>query len=197
MLNKKIESISNDEIEVIAKNVEELEAAIENYKKQKECLEEKFNTMVFDHFENELPQFKESIITFESLKRENVYVTDVNFIEGEKPTINFAILKPSIENIPYTYIESRLQKIHLLCWKTFCASFNYSIEIVVTSEMEKNLLSEILKTIKSQLCEIQEFRTMDFNNIQVSITLSKFNERYEVFSTIRPLIMNIKKDENL
>lgn len=191
LLNTKPQGLCESELATLTQNIQDLENGTIELTEKKEPLSSTFAIMLFDHFENDLPQFKESKVTFESLRQEGVLVSNVVTSSEEKPTIKFIIPKPTNEPIAYSYISTRIQKIHMLCWKTLVGTFNYEIQIQTYSQNEQLQTREILKTLCNDFNDIQELRIIDFKNIKVNSAPEKFKERYEVFAYIRPLIMNI------
>lgn len=190
LLNTKSSNLSNDEQAVLLDNVATLDKGIKELGCKKATLEEQFTLMLFDHFDEETPVYKEATITFESLRQECVVLGDVIDGNNEKPTLRFLIIKPNNELISYSFIAARIAKIHMFCTKTLFGSFNYDIQILVFSNDERLLVQEMLKTLKNEFQAIREYRSVSFNQIQVISNDHRFEERYEVFAAIRPLFMN-------
>lgn len=190
LLNTKPSNLTDDEQAIILDNISALDKGIKELGHKKTSLQERFTLMLFDHFDEDNPIYKETTITFESLRQEGVVLADIVKNNNEKATLHFLIIKPNNELISYSYIAARIAKIHMFCTKTLFGSFDYDIQILVYSNNEQLLVQEMLKTLKNEFQAIREYRSVNINQIQVLSSNHRFEERYEVFTSIRPLFMN-------
>ena len=147
--------------------------------------------MVFDKMgSNDVALFTEKIVTLESLKNLNVYITSCTKNPTDKYCLEFSIIQPDCEEVAISYLFSRLEAIHKF-YRNNLFMFDYRIKIVTYTPKQRELLETKLTTVKEDFEMLPEYAMLLLvfdEAITVVSTKCHFRERYEVFNDIKKYI---------
>ena len=186
-LQKSSKEKTADELEQILNKIKDLETYITELQKKKELLQPKFETMLFTRFgTKDEAVFEEGVVTLESLRNNNVYITNAIQQPNGKYKITFSIFQSSNEEISLTYLFSRLEKIFRI-FQLALISVDYEIKIYCFTQKENELIQTKLKTVKETFKDLSEYSMLllAFDEIETIATERHFKERYELFRSLR------------
>ena len=188
LLNTKLEAKTEDELLEIYQKISDIDKFIETYTPKVEELEEAFLFMVFDKYnENDVAMYKEATITLDVLRNNNIYITNiVNQGDDLKPKIHFAIFQSSAEEMPSSYIFTRLEKIFRY-YQRCLLPFDFEITIYTYTNQHKELIETKLKSIKESFSDLTEYCSFlsYFDTLKVVSTKNHFQERYKIFEQFK------------
>lgn len=191
LLNTQKATKSEEELSEILKKIDDLDRKIEQLQRIKANLEEQFEVMVFDKIgANDCALFTPDVITFESLKNLNVYITSCTLNQTGKYCLEFSIVQPTSEEVAISYLFSRIEAIHKF-YRNNLLMFDYRIKIVTYTPKQKELLETKLATVREDFEMIPEYAMLllTFDEaIEVVSTKRHFRERYEVFNDIKKYV---------
>ena len=178
---------TSDELEQVLNKIKELDTYITELQKKKELLEPEFETMLFARYgTKDEAVFEEGVVTLESLRTNNVYLTNAIQQANGKFKITFSIFQGSNEEMSVGYLFSRIEKIFRI-FQLALITVDYEIKIFCYTQKENELIQTKLKTVKETFKDLSEYSMLllAFDEIQVIATESHFKERYEVFRSLR------------
>ena len=177
---------TEEELKTIIEKIETLEQNIEKFTKHKHTLEQDFETMIFDGFdEKEVPHFASAVITLDTIKNNSIHITDAVKDNLGKWTLTFSIFQTSLEEMAFTSLFKRLEMIHKI-FNFFFLSCNIKINIVCLTNNEKELLETKLKSVVNTFATLTEYQMFMriLEEVSVVSTKQNFLERHEVFKNI-------------
>lgn len=176
-----------EELAVILDKIKDLEAYIKELEQKKKTLEPEFETMLFSRYgAKDESIFEEGLVSFETLRNNNVYITNAVKEENGKFKITFSILQSSNEEPSIYYLFSRIEKIFKF-YQLALLAVDYEIKIYCFSSLEAEIIKSKLKTIRENFEQLPEYAMLllVFDEIQVISTEKHFKERYELFKSLR------------
>lgn len=176
-----------DELTEILDKINDLETYINELEKKKESLEPEFETMLFSRYgAKDESIFEEGLITFETLRTNNVYITNTTQHPNGKFKITFTIFQTSNEEISVGYLFSRIEQIFKF-YQLALISVDYEIKVYCYTPADAELIKTKLKTVKESFEELTEYSMLllVFDEIEVISTERHYKERYEVFRNLK------------
>ena len=191
LLNTQKATKNEAELSEILKKIDDLDRKIEQLQRIKTNLTEEFELMVFDKIgANDCALFTPDVITLESLKNLNVYITSCTLNQSGKYCLEFSIVQPTSEEVAISYLFSRIEAIHKF-YRNNLLMFDYRIKIVTYTQRQKELLETKLITVKDDFSKLSEYAMLLLvfdEAIKVVSTKQHFKERYIVFNDLKKYI---------
>lgn len=177
---------NEEELKIILDKIENLDNYCNKLTKQKESLEEVFEVMTFDGYnEQECPLFEISSLTLETLRNNSIHITEGQKDSLGKWTLTFSIFQTSLEEMSPVSLFKKLEMIYN-AYRLFFYSCNMEINIVCYTNTEKELLETKLKSVISTFSSLTEYQMFIpfLKTATVVCTQNSFLQRYEVFKNI-------------
>lgn len=191
LLNTNKDSKSDEELIEITHKIEDIENLSNDFTQKIEALKEDFEVMLFDKVNiNDVALFEEGIVTFDTLKSMNVYLTGCTKGAAGKYCLEFSIFQPSIEEIGISYLFKRIEAIYKFYRKALF-SFDYKIQIVTYTEDQKQQIEGKLINLRKEFEALPEYGTLLLafdEGIDVISTKNHFLERHEKFKSIEKYV---------
>ena len=184
LLNSKTENKTASELATLNKTIETLDSEIATLGEQKDTAGDDFLLMVFDTFEkNDVPVFKEKLITFESLRQSGVFLLSAEQREKQKPLLTFGLMQSSTEELTAEFLFSRIEALLLLAYHHL-PSFEVKLRIFIYDSSQMEATKNRLATVRDEFENISSHYATFLDTIDsITITATKkhYKERYEVF----------------
>lgn len=176
-----------DELAEILDKIKDLDTYINELEKKKESLEPEFETMLFSRYgAKDEAVFEEEIITLETLRNNNVYITNAVKQENGKFKLTFSIFQSSNEEMSFGSLFSRIEQIFKF-YQLALISVDYEIKVYCYTPAESELIKTKLKTVKESFEELTEYSMLllVFDEIEIIPTERHYSERYQVFRNLK------------
>lgn len=190
LLNTNQAGKSAEELGEITQHLEELDTGMEWLDEQRSVLKESFEAMVFERFDiNDVAQFTEATITFDSLKEMHVYLTGISQGPSGKPCLEFSVIQPSDEEVGISYLFKRIESVFKF-YRQNLLMFDYRIQVVTHSPKQKEQMEQKLSTVKEDFSLLPEYGLLllAFDDMKVIATKQHLKERYEAFREVQKYI---------
>lgn len=176
-----------DELVEILDKIKDIETYIKELEQKKETLEPEFETMLFSRYgAKDEAIFEEGLVTLETLRNNNVYITNATQQPNGKFKITFTIFQTSNEEMSVGYLFSRIEQIFRF-YQLALISLDYEIKVSCYTPAESELIKTKLKTVKESFKELTEYSMLllVFDDIEVIPTERHYSERYQVFKNLK------------
>ena len=171
----------------ILDRIKDLETYIAELEKKKESLEPEFETMLFSRYgARDEAVFELAITTLDTLRNNNVYITNAVKQENGKFKLTFSIFQSSNEEMSVGYLFSKIEQIFKF-YQLALISVDYGIKVYCYTPAEAEVIRTKLKTVKESFEELTEYSMLllVFDDIEVISTERHYRERYEVFRNLK------------
>lgn len=187
--NIKKEGKTKEEIKETADKMELLEKELLALKNRIVILSPAFECMVFDGYtgeEQNIPNYKNEVVTLETLKNLKCFVTDIITIKGEKPLIRFSIFQSVKEEFTVIGLFQRMERIFRF-YQNHLYMFDFELELVVLEQKEVEPTRNKIKFVKEDFKELGSYGVLlpKITDIKITVTRSHMEERFQVFKTLR------------
>lgn len=187
--NTKKDGKPKEELKEITDKMELLEKKLLELKNEAVILSPAFECMVFAGYggeEQTIPQYKNEVITLETLKNQKCFITDIIAIKGEKPLIRFSIFQSDYEEFTVIGLFQRMERIYQF-YRTHLYMFDFELELVVLEQQEIAPTQNKLKFVREHFKELGSYGLLlpKITDIKITATRSHMQERYQVFKTLR------------
>ena len=176
-----------EELAEILDKIKDIETYIKELEQKKETLEPEFETMLFSRYgARDEAVFELAVTTLDTLRNNNVYITNAVKQPNGKFKITFGIFQTSNEELSVGFLFSRIELIFRF-YQLALISVDYDIKVYCYSPADAELIKTKLKTVRESFEELTEYSMLllVFDDIEVISTERHYKERFEVFKNLR------------
>lgn len=176
-----------DELAETLDKIKDIETYIKELEQKKETLEPDFEAMLFSRYgARDEAVFELSVVTLETLRNNNVYITNAVKQPNGKFKITFGIFQTSNEELSVGFLFSRIELIFRF-YQLALISVDYEIKVYCYTPADAELIKTKLKTVKEGFEELTEYSMLllVFDDIETISTQQHYRERFEVFKNLR------------
>ena len=176
-----------DEFAETLDKIKDIETYIKELEQKKETLESEFETMLFSRYgARDEAVFELAVTTLDTLRNNNVYITNAVKQPNGKFKITFGIFQTSNEELSVGFLFSRIELIFRF-YQLALISVDYEIKVYCYTPADAELIKIKLKTVRESFEELTEYSMLllVFDDIDVISTERHYKERFEVFKNLR------------
>lgn len=176
-----------EELAEILDKIKDIETYIKELEQKKETLEPDFEAMLFSRYgARDEAVFELSVVTLETLRNNNVYITNAVKQPNGKFKITFGIFQTSNEELSVGFLFSRIELIFRF-YQLALISVDYEIKVYCYTPADAELIKTKLKNVREDFEGIVEYSMLllIFDEIEVISTERHYKERFEVFKNLR------------